>query len=89
MAGRCGGIVDGAGSEWGVCGLVSQCHQVGHGGEVYGVGTQPIIADDDDAFDICAGWQGCGGGSEGWAGRECGGDGGCDCGGGGERYFRG
>lgn len=87
MAGRCGGIVDGAGCERGVCGLVSQCHQVGHGGEVYGVGTQTVVADDDDAFDICARWQGCGSGCKCGAGCEGGGNGGCNCGG--ERCFRG
>ena len=43
----------------------AQGDEVGHGGKVYCVGAQPIVADDDDPFNIRFGGQGC------WAGREC------------------
>lgn len=65
VAGRRGGIVDGARGQRGLRSAVAQCYQVGHGSQVNRIGSQAIVADDDDAFNIRFGGKRCRAGGEG------------------------
>lgn len=79
VAGRRGGIVDGARGERGLSATVTQCYQVGHGRQINRIGAQAVVTDDDDAFNIRFGGQRRGARREGRRGSEGGSASGSGC----------